>query len=91
MSGATSAKQIDERLAELFKENRDFVEVRVKKRTEDDESGRGPIVYVCVDCRKIVEVQKLPRNKYTYKCTVCGGEHVALATESSAKNIYKLK
>ena len=51
---------------------------------------KGPIVFYCKDCNKIVDTNKVGR-KYVYKCKECGTKNVAFGTEKSITSFFHIK
>ena len=54
---------------------------------------RGPVSFFCKDCNKIVETEQKShkkKKKYTFICTTCKSENVAIGTEEGLIEHYKL-
>ena len=51
---------------------------------------KGPIVFYCKDCEKIVDTHRIGK-KYLYKCAVCGTKNVAFGTEKSIRSFFRIK
>lgn len=60
------------------------------KETKKEPENKGPIVFYCKDCEKIVDATKSGR-RYVYSCNVCGTKNVAFGTEKSITSFFRVK
>lgn len=51
--------------------------------------SRGPIVFYCKSCKKIIAAERVGK-KYQYKCPECKSKDIAIGTEQSIRNFYRV-
>lgn len=51
------------------------------KKKEDFKKDRGEVTFYCRDCKKIVEVNRLDKNKYIYECKECKNKNISIWTK----------
>ena len=61
-----------------------------KNEGKQEDQVKGPIIFYCKDCEKIVDTDKVGR-KYVYKCKKCGTKNVAFGTSKSIKSFFRVK
>lgn len=50
---------------------------------------RGPIVFYCHDCKKIVETTRPSPHKMNFVCNVCKSKKISYGTEESIREHYR--
>jgi len=52
---------------------------------------RWEVSFYCKDCQKLVKTERPESEGYTFICTECQGQNIAIGTEEWLKTNYKIK